>query len=116
MLRDQAAPVAEVHAVVLAYAEAFLLVRSNDVARNVTQQTPVIELALPRFHQIVVGRAIQPERQQAQQRLFGEQAYSAGLKTHFTSKHKPSRVMERLKTREAHNKAHRAVLNGQLIR
>ena len=38
-----------------------ILVRANDVANQIAEQASVIELALPRFHGVVVGAAEQTE-------------------------------------------------------
>ena len=79
MFSDQRVPVLQTHGVVLADAEAFLLMRADHVAHQVSQQAPIVQPPLPRLHGFVVRAAIQAQRKQALQRLFGEQKNPARL-------------------------------------
>src|SRR5262249_30517778 len=58
MAVDQPPPVAQVQAMVLADTKALLLMRAYHIARDVAEQTPVVQLPLPRLHQAVVRNAI----------------------------------------------------------
>jgi hypothetical protein len=113
---NEAAPITQVHAVVLTDAEALLLVRPDDVARNVTQQTPLVELALPGFHQIVVRRAIQAKGEQTQQRLFGKQEYSARREDPIHFEEKALQIHELAQDLERQHQPQRAIFERQVDR
>src|SRR5581483_7168326 len=77
MLVNQIVPVSQAHGVILADAEALLLMRADDIADQVPEQPPIVQLALPGLHGVVVGTTIKPQRKQALEGLFCEQEGAA---------------------------------------
>src|SRR5438045_2732701 len=109
MAANELMPVAQVHAVVLAYSEALLLVRANDVLGEVAEQPPVVQLLLPGLHQVIVGSAVEPQREQAQQRLLREQENSARREHALHLQEDALHVHELAECLECEHEAQRAV-------
>src|SRR5580704_3671585 len=58
---NETTPVAQPHGVILPDSEALLLTRANYIAHQISQQPPVVQLALPRLHGVVVRAAIKTQ-------------------------------------------------------
>src|SRR5205807_5454817 len=72
---DQPMPILQTHGVVLPNAEALFLTSADDVANEVSEQTPVVKRPLPRLHGVVVRATVEPHRKQALQRLLREKEH-----------------------------------------
>ena len=70
-------PIFQAHGVVLPNSEALLLMGANHIADHVPEEPPIIEPPLPEFHSVVVGTAVQAQREKTLQRLLGEEEDAA---------------------------------------
>ena len=94
MLVNQLVPLLQTHGVILPDAEALFLMRADHVAHQVSEQSPVVQAALPRLHGVVVRTAI--ETQASSMRFSGSSAnrnVPPGASTRFTSRNTLSMFM-----------------------
>src|SRR5579862_5402477 len=114
MLVYETAPVAQPHGVILANAEALLLMRADHISDQVSKQPPVVELALPRLHGVVVRAAIKAQRKQTLERFLCKEEGAAGSKHTLHLQKHAFHVHELAQHLKRHYESQRAISEGQV--